>query len=182
MRKVMKAASIFTVIFSAFLSFVQGGDSPYVGQEKNEIKALSSEEVQRYLAGEGMGLAKAAELNYYPGPKHVIDLAKELRLSKEQFAKTKEVHNRMHKEAVRLGKVIIEKEKVLDSLFSDRKIDETQLRVLALDIGRLQGELRFVHLQAHLEMKRVLSPDQVNKYDELRGYQSSETRKSLRHH
>src|SRR2546426_1077095 len=29
-----------------------------------------------------------------------------------------------------------------------------------------------VHLQAHLEMRRLLSPEQIKKYDELRGYNS----------
>jgi len=35
-------------------------------QETREIKALSTEEVDGYLKGEGMGLAKAAELNGFP--------------------------------------------------------------------------------------------------------------------
>jgi Spy/CpxP family protein refolding chaperone len=35
---------------------------------------------------------------------------------------------------------------------------------------QLQGELRVTHLTAHLEMKKILSPQQVAKYDELRGY------------
>jgi hypothetical protein len=34
----------------------------------------------------------------------------------------------------------------------------------------MQGELRTVHLRAHLEMSRVLSTEQIKKYDELRGY------------
>ena len=36
-----------------------------------DIKALSSEEVEQYLSGAGMGYAKAAELNRHPGPIHV---------------------------------------------------------------------------------------------------------------
>ena len=41
--------------------------SPYTGQEKREIRALSKEEVHGYLSGDGMGFAKPAELNHYPG-------------------------------------------------------------------------------------------------------------------
>jgi hypothetical protein len=44
------------------------------------------------------------------------------------------------------------------------------LRAIVADIVKLQGELRFTHLNAHLEMKKILSPQQVAKYDELRGY------------
>ena len=39
-----------------------------------------------------------------------------------------------------------------------------------MGIAQLRGELRLVHLLAHLEMKRVLSRGQIEKYDELRGY------------
>ena len=49
--------------------------SPYVGLEAREIKALSEEQRQELLDGHGMGLALAAELNHYPGPKHVLELA-----------------------------------------------------------------------------------------------------------
>jgi hypothetical protein len=37
------------------------------------------------LKGEGMGMAKAAELNGYPGPTHVLTLAKELALTESQL-------------------------------------------------------------------------------------------------
>jgi hypothetical protein len=50
-----------------------------------------------------MGFAKAGELNHYPGPKHVLELERELSLEKEQIDKTKETYNRMHKAAVSLG-------------------------------------------------------------------------------
>ena len=46
---------------------------PYSGQQGRMIKALSSKEVQGLLQGKGMGMAKAAELNQYPGPRHVLD-------------------------------------------------------------------------------------------------------------
>jgi len=52
----------------------------YAGQETRKIKALSEDQIQGYLAGSGMGLAMAAELNHYPGPKHVLELAEKLQL------------------------------------------------------------------------------------------------------
>ena len=55
--------------------------SSYAGQEMRAIKSLSPQEVADLLAGRGMGLAKAAELNHYPGPRHVLDLARELDLT-----------------------------------------------------------------------------------------------------
>jgi hypothetical protein len=122
-----------------------------------------------------MGFGKAAELNHYPGPRHVLDLATELKLSHEQFTKTQQAYDKMHAEAVRLGKLIVATEKQLDSLYATQKISETQLRTIVGDIAKLQGELRFTHLNAHLEMKRIFSPPQVAKCDELRGYGKGET-------
>ena len=180
MRRVITITAI--LIATSSFALTQGVKSPYVGQEKRRIKSLSIEEIQGYLSGKGMGLAKAGELNHYPGPKHVLDLAEELRLSKEQFSKTKEIYNTMHKEAVRLGKLIVGREKIVDSLFAEQKIDEIQLQSLISEIARAQGELRFTHLKAHLEMKKVLSPKQVDGYDKLRGYKSSGGKDSHHQH
>src|SRR5258705_1471679 len=62
--------------------------APYAGKEQRAIKALSDDEVKQYSAGAGMGHAKAAELNRYPGPMHVLELADTLELSSEQRTKT----------------------------------------------------------------------------------------------
>ena len=37
-------------------------------------------------------------------------------------------------------------------------------------IAVLQGRVRRVHLQTHLTQAEILDPDQIRKYDELRGY------------
>jgi Spy/CpxP family protein refolding chaperone len=153
--------------------FAQHGHSSYAGQEKREVKALSHEEIQALLSGQGMGLAKAAELNHYPGPKHVLDFGARLPLSEAQRAETQRIYDRMHQEAVRLGALIVDKEKELDRLFAAQAAQSDTLRSLTKQLAQLQGELRFVHLQAHVEMKRLLSPEQVEAYDALRGYTAS---------
>jgi hypothetical protein len=40
------------------------------------------------------------------------------------------------------------------------------------EIARLYGELRFIHLAAHLSTRAILTADQVATYDRLRGYSS----------
>ena len=161
--------SVTLLVISAH-AFAQHGHSSYTGQEEREIKALSHDEIQALLSGQGMGLAKAAELNHYPGPRHVLDLGAQLPLSDVQRAETQKIYDRMHREAVRLGALIVDKEKELDRLFAAQAAQEDTLQSLTTQIARLQGELRFVHLQAHVEMKRLLSPEQVEAYDALRGY------------
>ena len=92
-------------------------ESPYSGQQAREIKALSSAEVQDLLAGKGMGLAKAAELNGYPGPAHVLELAAQLHLSREQEAQTQALHARMQAAAKASGTQLVEAEGELDAMF-----------------------------------------------------------------
>ena len=65
----------------AILAYTDSASSPYAGQETRAIKALSPEDLEELRTGAGMGLAKAAELNGYPGPLHVLALAKELQLT-----------------------------------------------------------------------------------------------------
>lgn len=146
--------------------------SPYAGQEKQDLKALSPEEVESYLTGQGMGFAKAAELNHYPGPKHVLQLGDQLKVSPEQLTKMQEIYERMHQQAVIYGEQILQQEKALDRLFASQKISQKQMETAIAEIATLQGKLRLVHLQAHLETKQVMTPRQVKKYDQLRGYQS----------
>jgi Spy/CpxP family protein refolding chaperone len=169
-----RATAILALLFAvSFISFAQNEPKQpkqYAGQEQREVKALSPEEVQSLLGGQGMGMAKAAELNHYPGPKHVLELAVKLDLSDAQVAETRKIFEKMHAEAVRLGALIVGKERELDALFAKNEINRGKLESVSREIGLLQGSLRAAHLRAHLEMKSLLTPLQVKKYDALRGY------------
>ncbi len=144
--------------------------SPYAGQENREIAALSAEEVNGYLEGRGMGLAKVAELNRYPGPKHVLDLSQELGLSERQRQQIVEASEKMKSRAQDLGRQLTEKERRLDRLFASESASKREVEVLLQEIGEAKAQLRFAHVQAHMEVKQVLTPEQVSRYDELRGY------------
>ncbi len=152
----------------------QASQTTGAGQESRRIKSLSDAEVQAYLNGRGMGLAKAAELNSYPGPMHVLELADKLQLSARQRSETKKAFEQMQGEATRLGKLIVEKEAKLNDLFAEGNALQTSLQANVKDIARLQGELRVVHLRAHLDMRRLLAPEQIKKYNEIRGYGTEE--------
>ena len=86
--------------------------SPYIGQESRDIKALSPEAIQDLLDGKGMGFAKAAELNGYPGPAHVLELEDDLALTTEQHDKTKTLFDSMLSKAKSLGQQLLDQERV----------------------------------------------------------------------
>ena len=122
------------------------------------------------LAGEGMGYAKPGELNHYPGPRHVIELRSELSLTDPQRQQVDAAYTAMLASAKALGAQIVEAERTLDASFRSGHIDDQRLAELTSTAARLQGELRAVHLGAHLATRRALTPEQVARYDKLRGY------------
>src|SRR4030088_2876215 len=77
--------------------------TPYAGMQTRSIKALSEAQVADLGAGRGMGLALAAELNGYPGPSHVLELADKLELSADQRTRINGLFDSMKAEAVPLG-------------------------------------------------------------------------------
>jgi hypothetical protein len=147
-----------------------GATSPYAGLERRAVKALPDEQVADLRAGRGIGLALAAELNGYPGPLHVLELADQLRLTTGQRATTQGLLEAMKAEAVPIGERIVADEAMLDRLFADRMVTRESLEAATRRISAAQGELRAAHLRYHLAMLDVLSPEQVALYGRLRGY------------
>lgn len=147
--------------------------SPYAGMETRRVKALSDGETADLEAGRGMGLALAAELNDYPGPLHVLELAGSLGLTDEQASLTRNLLDRMKAETMPIGKRIIEGETVLDGLFAGKSITPATLDDAVKRIAAAQGELRAAHLRYHLEMAELLSAEQTALYAKLRGYSGS---------
>jgi Spy/CpxP family protein refolding chaperone len=150
-----------------------GAQSPYAGQQHREIKALSADEVSGYLEGKGMGLARAAELNGYPGPMHVLELADQLSLTPEQRSRTQALFDDMKRRAVDAGRALVAEERALDALFSSRAATPDKLADALARIGQRQADVRRVHLEAHLAQIQLLQEQQVRRYAALRGYSGS---------
>src|SRR5262249_36254588 len=102
---------------------------PYAGLQIREIKALSDEEITDLKAGRGMGLALAAELNGYPGPRHVLELAEQLELSEPQRAGIGQLFDSMKAESVPIGEKLLAAERDLNRQFVERTITPDRLKV-----------------------------------------------------
>jgi hypothetical protein len=76
----------------------------------------------------------------------------------------------MSGEAQRLGAAILNEEQGLEAAFGARTIDATDLRERVVRIAALQGELRAVHLRTHLAPRALLNNDQIEHYNQVRGY------------
>ncbi|MDJ0535893.1 MAG: Spy/CpxP family protein refolding chaperone [Xenococcaceae cyanobacterium MO_207.B15] len=144
--------------------------SPYAEQLDSPVRGLSSEEVDNLLNGKGAGYARTAELNGYPGLRHVLDLSSQLNLSSQQIEEIEVAFDQMQSQAKSIGKTIVSKERELSEAFASGKITNTELEKQTGELARLYGELRKTHLQAHLQINPLLSAEQIKKYNQIQGY------------
>src|SRR5207247_9870647 len=89
-------------------------EQPYAGFEQRSIKALSAQQIADLKAGRGMSLALAAELNGFPGPLHVLELADKIELTAEQRQAVEALYADMKAEAMAIGERLIGQEAELD--------------------------------------------------------------------
>ncbi|MBI4573385.1 MAG: Spy/CpxP family protein refolding chaperone [candidate division NC10 bacterium] len=138
------------------------------------VNSLSGEEVRGLRDGEGMGLARAAELNGYPGPIHVLEAAREgkIHLEPEQRGAIERIHAAMKAEARALGEQILAREARVEAGFREKRMAEGDLTREVEDIGRQRTALRLAHLRAHLLTASLLRPEQIEHYNQLRGHAS----------
>src|SRR5229473_3197521 len=173
MRRWICAALLLTSVAAT------NAQTPYSGMQTRPIKALSEQQVADLGAGRGMGLALAAELNGYPGPSHLLELADKLNLTADQRSSVKALFEAMKAEALPLGSKLIAQEADLDRQFASHTVTPESLKASTAAVAVTQGELRETHLKYHLSTAALLSPDQMQRYAQLRGYGGDQP---MRHH
>src|SRR5262249_16169066 len=94
---------------------------------------------------------------------------------------TDALYANMRQRALSIGRQIIEAERTLDRAFANGAIEPATLQSQVRAIATLQGELRAVHLEAHLAQRALLTPEQIARYDVLRGYRGSPAPHDPRH-
>lgn len=144
--------------------------SPYADQLDSPIRGLSAQEVDDLRNGRGMGLARAAELNGHPGPRHVLELAAELGVDAVLSARIEAIMAEMSRDARAVGAEILAQEAALSAAFADGSITAAALATRTDALGAAYAKLRGRHLAAHLETRKVLTSEQVARYAALRGY------------
>jgi len=148
--------------------------SPYARSDAYPgIVALTSQEVRDLREGNGMGLARAAELNGYPGPKHLLDMQTQIGLTPEQVDAISRLQARMKERTTALGDKVLTEERRLEEMFRTRTVTPEALAAQVRTVESLRGELRQAHLATHLETLPLLTREQVARYDAMRGYDAA---------
>jgi hypothetical protein len=112
MKSLMVGLGVLALVATAGIPLIIGqtaaqSSRPYAGMQARAIKALSAEQIADLKAGRGLSLALAAELNGYPGPRHVLELVEQLGLTDQQRADVQRLFDDMTAEVVPLGERLI---------------------------------------------------------------------------
>lgn len=167
----MRIALCFLIALAVPVASAQHGDhASHAASSADVPSGLTAAEVEGLLAGAGMGMAKPAELNAFPGPLHVLELAEDLALTEAQQVETERIRARMLEETRGLGAQLVEVERHLDSAFEGGEVTPEAVDRMTAHAARLRGQIRASHLKAHLDLRPVLTDAQVDRYNELRGY------------
>jgi hypothetical protein len=138
-------------------------------REGTGIPALSEAQTAGYLDGKAMWHASVAELNHYPSPRRVFELAEALELTEGQRRATTKLDEETRQEAIRLGRELVALEQKLNRIFVWNQATADNIAIIVIDIGTLQTQLRLTHLVASIRQKSLLTEEQVRRYDELQG-------------
>lgn len=169
----MKLRAVFLLAVMPFQAFAAGEHvhtSPYLGQEQRDIKSLSTQDIADLTEGRGWGFAKTAELNGVPGPSHVLEMKDALDLTAGQRAAIENVFKRMKAAAAGEGRTLINGEAGLEAALRKNAIDADTLMSRIRQIEASRGNLRYIHLEAHLQVAKILTAAQRVRYAALRGY------------
>lgn len=166
------------ILILAALSVTAAAQEPSSesADQDDSIKSLTGRDLQGLRNGQGMGAGRVAELNGYPGPRHVLELANELELSDGQIEQTQLAFAEMRSAAMAAGAEIIEAERSLDARFAAHDVDPESVAATIGEIGAMRAGLRYIHIEAHMKMREILTDAQIEAYGLLRGEAHGEMR------
>jgi hypothetical protein len=132
------------------------------------VKTLSYAQYLAYSKGDDVNdVGMVAEMHHYPQPAKVLKYKKELDLSPSQITKLKEFDAYLHKRTLQTGGSIISTEKTLDELFRSKKVNEGSIVYYTQRYGQYLGEYRNAVLFSCYSTQRILTPQQVQRFEGL---------------
>ncbi|MCI0403358.1 MAG: Spy/CpxP family protein refolding chaperone [Acidobacteria bacterium] len=164
MKIVLSSLLLLAFGLSAAAQHHPAGDSPEQDQHHVYLQ-LERDAIEQ---GQGFGMARVADRNGYPGPRHILDLAPHLHLTPEQIANAEALFAAMRQDALALGGKLLENEAALEKLFAAGAVDSEAARRMVEDSAVLRAQLRWVHLSAHLKAYNLLTAEQRARYHDLR--------------
>jgi len=176
--KTSRIVGVVTILAAVALvapsNLIDGARAGALGAQSNQAVAQMQhhhscleEERASIERGEGFGMGMPADHAGYPGPRHVLDMAADLKLTAEQRAAMEKIFSAMKEKALARGKELFEAQAQLEQMFREGR-PEADLREQSFRIDSIHAELRWIHLSAHLAAQKILTADQIAQYTRLR--------------
>lgn len=135
---------------------------------RSTVKTISDLRYNAYLKGDDLDdMALAGDLNHFPSPDNALKYKKQLDLSPIQVGQITKIATELHRKKVEMGTNIIRNEKMLDSLFHTRQIDEGSLIFYTNRSGLYYGEMKGAILMACYHTEKLLTAAQIKKLEAL---------------
>ncbi len=133
------------------------------------VRSLSDEKYNALVKGEGFeDMSLVGELNHYPLPDKALKYKVQLGLNPGQITKLKELAPQTFSVRKKeMGENIIRNERMLDTLFRKKQIDDGTIIFYTNRYGLYVGEVINAVLQACLNTEAILSDTQIRKLESL---------------
>jgi hypothetical protein len=164
MRKFLLTAALIIVFFAGARAQSQADTII----KHSPVKTLSDKKYNMLLQGEDFdNMALVAQLNHYPLPDKALRYKVEIGLNPGQISKLKEIAGALHRKRVEMGENIVRNEKMLDSLFHSKRVEDGTIIFYTNRYGIYLGEIRNAVLQACFKTENILSDDQIKRLESL---------------
>ena len=176
MTKILLAACAFMVVLATSVPPQASGQHQHTppGAVPSRLAAAEAghhacleQERASIEHGEGLAMALVADRNGYPGPRYVLELKADLKLTPEQESAMEKLFAQVKQQAVARGKEVLVAEEKLGAMLAQKR-PEAELREQAYRVATLRAELRWTHLSAHLAARKLLTPEQLAAYQQIR--------------
>lgn len=161
-----KILSLYTFLTFALAA---GAQTPAdTVMKKSPVRTLSDVQYNAYLQGVDINhMARVAELNHYPSPDKMLGLKKELDLSPTQITQLTSIMKTLQMKKAEIGQSVIRNEKMLDSIFRTRRVDEGSVIFYGNRYGLYEGEYRTALLIACYKTQKLLTDRQIKQFEAL---------------
>jgi hypothetical protein len=122
---------------------------------------LTRSEIESSLFRHGSSPSGAADAAGIPSPRRALELTDELTLNADQVARLAVLDSLLEEDVLRYGAAVVVQERRLDSVFATGDPRDWIVRPIVREIGRLQTELRYAVLHAHMRVRELLSEEQL---------------------
>lgn len=114
--------------------------------------------------------ARPGSLFYVVRGEVVLELKDRIGLSEERVRSIQMLFEQMKRQAMPVGERLIAAEAAIEARFARGDVEEASLRRLLQEAEAARTELRFIHLSQHHKTVPLLRPEQIQRYQVLRGY------------